>query len=302
MGSPYLNFLLPLWDVKPNICGMDTKYKQVLKNFHRRLLPLEPGRRIDIKRGNEGIHLCNNALYLLKGLVEDHGFGTVEEEIHFFKTVKSVPLGYLVYFSEVRSSELLMPKMGIGNQLRFLEKKIERINKFFNRNWDFVHYMEQELTYMDRQYFTRDNLVFPLYALPEACYLDPKFFTSHDMLWARVKGLTTFIDYLQDRIKTLKALKANSLTKGRSQKKLVWSASKTAMVELIYALHSSLVIDHGKEEIKGIASAFEEVFEVRLDNIYKTFMEIKARKGIRGRFLEELVQRFNEKMDRDDDL
>lgn len=281
---------------------METKFKQVLDNFNERLRQLEPGRGIDIKRGNEGIHLCNNALYQLKGLVEVNGFGSIEEEIHFFKKVKSVPLGYLVYFSEVRSSILLMPKLGIGHQLRFLEKRIDRINKFFNRNWDFVHYMEQELTYMDRQYFTRDNQIFPLYALPEACYLDPKFFTSHDMLWARVKGLTIFTEYLQDRIENLKALKAKAIILERSKKKLVWSASKTAMVELIYALDSSFVINHGKEEIKGIASAFEEIFDVRLDNIYKTFTEIKARKGGRGRFLEELVKRFEERMDRDDDL
>ena len=242
---------------------MDNKYASVINDFYAKLKLLEPGGSIDLKKSNEGIHLCNNTLYLLRGIVEKMVFRTEAEEVHFFKMVKSEPLGYLVYFSEIRSCELLMPRIGLGNQLNFLEKKINRINKFFHRNWDFVHYMEQGLNYLDVQYFTRSNQVFPLYALPEACYLDPQFFTSHDMLWARIKGLNLFIGYLQERIKIVKAQKQKDLYMGRP--------------------------------------VFETVFNVKLDNLYKTYTEIKARKGSRARFLEELVQRLNERMENDDD-
>jgi hypothetical protein len=193
-----------------------------------------------------------------------------------------------------------MPKIGLGNQLSFLEKKIKRINKFFNRNWDFVHYMEQELTYLDVQYFTRSNQIFPLYSLPESCYLDPKFFTSHDMLWARIKGLNMFVIYLQGFMHKLKLQKHKSLQYVRPKRALVWSASKAALTELIYALYSSSAINNGKEDIKGIASAFEELFNIRLDNIYKTYAEIKTRKDSKTRFLEELILRFNNKVHEDD--
>ncbi len=281
---------------------MDGKYKHIIDGFNDKLEDLDLNSNTSLKNINQGIHLCNDALYFLKCLIEKKKFASIEEEIHFFKKVKSIPLGYLVYFSEVRSCELLMPKVGNEIQLNFLEKKKRKINKFFNRNWDFVHYMEQDQTYLDVQYFTRENQVFPLYSLPEVCYLDPSFFTSHDMLWARIKGLTDFISYLEKRIKQINSLSANVTLNGSSNNKLVWSASKTAMTELIYALHSSSVVNNGKADIKRIASTFETVFDVQLDNIYKTYTEIKARKGSRGRFLEELVQRFNARMEADDDL
>tara|TARA_R110002167_G_scaffold366411_1_gene596161 strand:- start:4943 stop:5875 length:933 start_codon:yes stop_codon:yes gene_type:complete len=289
------------FDKEINTSGMDNKYASVINDFYAKLKLLEPGGSIDLNKSNEGIHLCNNTLYLLRGIVEKMVFRTVTEEVHFFKTVKSEPLGYLVYFSEIRSCELLMPRIGLGNQLNFLEKKINRINKFFHRNWDFVHYMEQGLNYLDVQYFTRSNQVFPLYSLPEACYLDPQFFTSHDMLWARIKGLNLFIGYLQERIKIVKAQKQKDLYMGRPKRTLAWNASKTALTELIYALHTVNAINDGDGNMKSIATVFETVFNVKLDNLYKTYTEIKARKGSRARFLEELVQRLNERMENDDD-
>ena len=281
---------------------MNHRIKKVLDSFRDSLSLMEPENSICLKKCNEGIHLCNNTLYLLRSIVEKVDFKSIADEVHFFKMVKSEPLGYLVYFSEIRSCELLMPKIGLGNQLNFLEKKINRINKFFHRNWDFVHYMEQGLSYLDVQYFTRSNQIFPLYALPEACYLDPKFFTSHDMLWARIKGLNIFIGYLQERLKQLKLQKHKALQTEKPKRALAWTASKAALTELIYALYSSTAVNNGKEDIKGIASAFEEVFNIRLDNIYKTYAEIKNRKDSKTRFLEELIIRFNNKIHEEDGL
>ncbi|QLE01998.1 RteC domain-containing protein [Galbibacter sp. BG1] len=281
---------------------MNGKYRHVIDKFNQMLAGIQSEKRISLKKSNEGIHLCNNTLYLLKGIVEKHGFGHIEEEIYFFKKVKAEPLSYLVYFSEVRSCELLMPKIGVNNQLSFLKKKIRRINKFFNRNWDFVHYMEQELNYLDKQYFTRENQEFPVYALPEACYLDPKFFTSKDMLWARIKGMNHFSTYIKNLIKEIELQGKKRHPQGHFAKPLHWTSSKAALTELIYALYATKAINNGHDDIKSIAANFEMLFDIKLDNLYKTYFEIKARKGRRSRFLEELAERFNEKMENDDDF
>lgn len=281
---------------------MNGKYRHVIDKFNQKLASIQSDKRISLKKSNEGIHLCNNALYLLKEIVEKHGFENVKAEIHFFKKIKSEPLSSLVYFSEVRSCELLMPKIGVNNQLSFLKKKIRRINKFFNRNWDFVHYMEQELNYLDKQYFTRENQEFPVYALPEACYLDPKFFTSKDMLWARVKGMDHFIVYVKSLIKEIGLQNKEQHPQHQFAKPLQWTSSKAALTELIYTLYATRAINNGKDDIKSIATNFEMLFDINLDNLYKTYFEIKARKGRRTRFLEELAERFNEKMENDDDF
>ncbi|MCG2462578.1 RteC domain-containing protein [Flavobacteriaceae bacterium F89] len=273
-----------------------------IKNFQKKLKQLTAKKRFSLLEANQGIHLCNNTLYLLRKIVERHQFDNPDDEITFFKSIKAEPLSYLVYFNEVRSCELLLPKIGLDNQLAFLKKRMQRVNKFFNKNWDVVHYMEQNLSYLDQQYFTRQNQIFPLYAIPEACYLDPIFFTSHDMLWARIKGMNLFIAYLLNVIQQVKSEKRKVSQYGKPRKALVWSASKAALTELIYALYSSSVVNNGKEDIKGIATAFEELFNIKLDNIYKTYSEIKTRKDSKTRFLEELIIRFNKKVYDDDDL
>ncbi|WP_299780531.1 RteC domain-containing protein [uncultured Formosa sp.] len=281
---------------------MDRNYDHVVEEFKIKQEELSKNMGISLKNTNEGILLCNNALYHLKTLVEEQGFNTIEEEIYFFKRLKVVPLSVLVYFSEVRSCQLLMPKLGVQNKMSFLKKRMSRINKFFLRNCDFVQYMEQDLNYLDKQYFTRSHQVFPLYTLPESAYLDPKFFTSHDMLWARIKGLNQFIHYIQHLMKGIVLQDQINHPNSKLNTPLQWTSSKIALIELIYALQESQVINYGKEDIKTIAQIFEQLFELPLDNIYKTYSEIKARKGARARFLEELIYRFNNRMDRDDGL
>ena len=67
---------------------MKGKYKHVIAGFHKKLEGIGSGERLSLKKANKGIHLCNNALYVLKGIVEDKGFRDIEEEIYFFKKSK----------------------------------------------------------------------------------------------------------------------------------------------------------------------------------------------------------------------
>jgi hypothetical protein len=57
---------------------------------------------------------------------------------------------------------------------------------------------------------------------------------------------------------------------------LKWTASKTALTELIYAVLG--VFNNGNTDIKLIAKTFEEAFNIELGDFYHTFMELKARK------------------------
>jgi len=49
-----------------------------------------------------------------------------------------------------------------------------------------------------------------------------------------------------------------------------------------------------------ITSSFEDFFNIKLDNIYKTYTEIKARKSSKTKFLEELTLNLQQKMARED--
>lgn len=254
-----------------------------------------------LKKANEGIQLCNKTLSVLKEKVEQHDFENVPDEINFFKNHKPVPMSYLIYFTEVRSCELRMPKVGTSYKIEFFQKELKKVNKFFYKNTDFVHYMEQGYCYLDHQFFTRnqrDN--FPFTPMTDY-YQFPEFSTSQDMLWAKVKAMYRFIHYIREALKKLNVDDAE-IFEEKNHKVLVWTATKTALIELIYALYSSGALNHGTIDINSIASSFEDFFNIRLDNVYKTYNEIKERKSSRTKFLEELMMSLQHKINKEESV
>ncbi|MDT0678683.1 RteC domain-containing protein [Autumnicola musiva] len=254
-----------------------------------------------LTKANLGIDLCNKTLFALKEITDREDFETVPAEINFFKEVKPLPMSYLIYFSEVRSCELRKPKAGAAYQSRFFEKEIRKINKFFYRNVDFAHYMEQGYNYLDHQIFTRNyNKNFPF--TPTINYYQyPEFSTSHDMLWSKIKAMYLFLHYIRDSMQKIRP-ESFALPAEKRHRILLWTASKTALVELIYALYCDEALNHGSVDLKTITQSFEDFFNTRLDNTSKTYTEIKARKGSKTKYLDELGIKFQLKMEREDGM
>lgn len=274
-------------------------FTTVIQNFHQDLsnkvlCQIEP-----LQKADSGIELANATLSKLKELVEHEDFESPEEEIDFFKNIKVDPMSYLIYFSEMRSCESHKPKAGISFQTQYFKKEMRKINKFFYRNTDFVQYMEQGHTYLDHQLFTRNHRKnFPF--TPTINYYQyPDFSSSHDMLWAKIQAMYRLIHYIRE---ALEALKPGSIDLLQTQKHpiLLWSGSKTALIELIYALYAIGDLNHGTAEISTITHAFEDFFNIKLDNNYKTYSEIKARKSQRTKYLEALTIALEAKMKKDD--
>lgn len=66
---------------------------------------------------------------------------TINDEITFFKEIKQIPLKELIYYSEIHSLETQFPKVGKEYQLKFINKKISKLNRFFVYNMDFGRYI-----------------------------------------------------------------------------------------------------------------------------------------------------------------
>jgi len=271
-----------------------------IHNFHQLLNTQVLGLIDPVKKANTGIEIANDSLSKLKEIVEQEDFDNVPEEIDFFKNIKPCPMSYLIYFSEMRSCESRKPKAGESFQIQFFEKELRKINKFFYRNNDFVQYMEQGHSYMDHQLFTRNHRKnFPF--TPTINYYQyPEFSSSHDMLWAKIQAMYRLIHYIREAIESLKPGTIETFPP-QKHPVMVWSGSKTALVELIYALFASGDLNHGTADISTLTTSFEDIFNIKLDNIYKTYSEIKARKNTRSKYLESLIVAFEAKMNKDDE-
>ncbi len=276
-------------------------FKGILNDFDLEINKILVSNTNELKITLKGIEICNTVLTAFKERIDKEDFETVEEEIAFFKETKPAVMSYLIYFTEVRSCEIRKPKAGVSFQVRFLEKELKKVNKFFYRNIDFAHYMELGHTYLDHQLFTRNyRNNFPFTPMVNY-YQFPEFSTSHDMLWAKIKAMHRFIHYLRNSLEELKPGKTFR-GPGKKHSVLLWTSSKTALIELIYALYSDGAINHGGADLSVITSSFEDFFNIKLDNVYKTYTEIKSRKGSKTKFLEELMLNLQQKINREDSV
>ncbi|MDO7173199.1 RteC domain-containing protein [Mariniflexile sp. AS56] len=242
----------------------------------------------NIERANQSIIICRNLLNTFKKEIIKQGFKSINEEIHFFKNIKQIPLHQLIYHSEIRSFEIQFPRADIIKQRKYVKKKLGKLNRFFLYNMDFEQYIESKQTHLDEQYFTRDYFDNLPITSSKFYFQDPDFSTPYDMLLGKLTAYNNFISYLQNRLINSKNPKINNELKVTNEVELQWTSTKTDLTELIYALHHNRVINNGKSDIKEIASVLERVLHFDIGDCYKTFAEIKTRKMSRTKFLDDL--------------
>jgi len=153
-----------------------------------------------VERMNFSILACRGILSKMNHIVSNSSFDNETEEINFFKNIKIFPLSQLVYYSEVRSFEIQYPKASITRQKKYLEKKIKKVNKFFDYNIEFIQYAKEERTHLDILYYTKKNSNSLNITNTEVYYRAPDFSTSHDILLGKVKAYESFINYLENKL------------------------------------------------------------------------------------------------------
>ena len=254
-----------------------------------------------VKRVNYSIRQCHSVLSIFKKVVLANGFESIEMEIEFFKNVKTIPSTLLIYNSQIRSFESEFPKANIETQRKFIKKRLNRINRFYRNHNDFIEYIESGRTHFDEQYFTRKYLnVFPL-GSPHFYFHDPDFSTPKDILLSEYKAFDSFVGYLQNRMIDKSKVYVDKPGELTSKINLQWTASKSALIELVYALHYNRVINNGNADIKDIALAFQQVLHFDLGDFYKTFNELKSRKISRTKFIDDLASGLQSHMDSTED-
>lgn len=232
----------------------------------------------------EALSLCKKALLYQKQVVSLEGFSTEQHEIEFFKVTKQNPLHLLVYYTELRFFENKYPLGAKKKQEKYINKQLDRLNRFFEYHLDFIQYVESGSEYLDKQYFLRKNLDFSRIPYLKFYNLDPEFNTSHDLLLAKLFAYRKLADLLMTRLNEVQ----NTIFKEIPKSQLKWTSSKAALTELTYALYHGGAVNNGNTDIKEIASALERTFNFPIGDLYRTYTEIRSRKKGQSKFLDEL--------------
>ena len=132
-------------------------------------------------------------------------------------------------------------------------------------------------------------------------YVDPDFSTSHDYMVAKIIANDRLEVYLNKELEALSIKSSNpnweqlGIT-GNSQ--LQWTDSKTSLIELIYALYATGSINNGRMDIRELAAFFEQAFNLKLNDLYRTYLEIKIR-STPTKYIDTLKTALLKKMDED---
>lgn len=236
------------------------------------------------------------ALNWLKTYLEQHPIVAVEAEIIFFKKIKPVFQQEYLYWMSVFEGWLHFP-MGTEKAVKkYVQQQLDSLAHFQQVHTAFFQYLRLERTDLDRQYFTRQSSGDEELLDPLLLDRDRTWSTGYDVLVARYWANERLVAYWQQVLVTSTEQPAPT---GPEQKYLPlrWTASKAALVELIYALQSSGVYNNGQVELKQLVNFFSHYFQVDLGNFYHVFNEIRLRKKNRTQLLDLLKEKVVAKMD-----
>ncbi len=275
-------------------------YKEIVKKLDSELDILEIEIEDILVKAEKGIKLTKKALTNIRELVVDCEFRTKQEEISFFKKTKPRLFSRLIYYVKLFNIESKRPRSSSKSKIKYLNKHIDKLQNYFNDNLEFYQYYRRNATSLDEQYFLRGKADIRLYSDTFHFFADEQFSTSHDSTVATIIAYDMLIVHLKSEIDLLEKNKGTNAIElpFRKKSKLFWTGHKTDLIELIYALHSSGVINSGTAGIKELAMAAECLFNVNLGNYYHTFVDIRSRKSNNTKFLDALkkalIKRYRE--------
>ena len=254
-----------------------------------------------LEQSHRSIGLCRNLLRTFKREILVNDFESVDEEIVFFKKIKQIPLVKLIYFSEIHSFEIQFPKADKGVQLKFVKKKINKLNRFFLYNLDFGQYVKSGATHFDKAYYTREHLDVYHITTSKFYFQDPDFCTPRDMLLGKFKAYHSLVGYMDQKQHYIKNSLNGKNMNIKPTEKIPWPFTNTDWVELLYALCANGMAKQNGFSIIKISKILQEVFDFTPKEIYKTFQDIKNRKNSRTLFLDQLTASLLSGMDKSEE-
>jgi len=279
------------------------KFETIINNLDVQLEELEKQSEDILFNAELAIKLIKSNLDEIRKIVANDNFEKQKDEIYFFKNIKPHIYSRLIYYVRLFNIESKRPRGSAKPQKKYLDYHINKLQNYFNDNLEFYQYFRRGGTSLDALYFIRGKDDIRLHPDNFHFFTDEKFSTSHDSTVATIMAYDMLIVYLKQEIDKLENRNTMETIMQANQynSKLFWTASKTDLIELIYAIHSSGAINSGTADIKEMAIACEHIFNIDLGNYYHTFVEIRSRKSNSTKFIDKLKESLMQRIDESDE-
>jgi hypothetical protein len=167
---------------------------------------------------------------------------------------------------------------------------------------EFYQYFRSSSTYLDYKYFLRGKFDIKLALDSYYFETDTSFATSHDFKVATILANDLIQLYLENQLLMLENNEYSEKSQRKPNVKMTWTGSKVALVELMYALHTEGVFNNGAADLKEIAEYFEYIFDIDLGQYRRVFLEIRARKSDKTKFITTLNDHLLKRMEDSDEV
>lgn len=282
--------------MKNNIPLVEQYYAQQKKYTDEKINKIEK-LKLQLKQAKE-------VLNDLRVYVRNNKFKNSDEEIYFFKNIKPSIYADFIFYNNQLKYQVSKPNTTNSILKNHLKNELKKLESQKRKNLKFYQYYKHNNTYLDYLYFIRENKQLELFSTDITIHLDSEFYSSHDTLAAEVIAYYLLTNFYNKEISKLKSISKGKFddTNQNNKTPLNWTASKTDLIELVYALKVSGVINTGNINTKELVNIFSSLFNIEVSNYYKIYSDIKNRSTERTKFLKKLVEDFQAKLDYDDGI
>lgn len=248
---------------------------------------------------DQGIEICLRYYYLLKTAVDQGILKTNTQEIQFFKEVKPMVVGQLLYFFYLQQIECERPKGTNELILKYLKEKLDSFNSFLQTKHICYLYYRKGSSYQDEQCFLRCNIShksifhYPVYIL------DMDFSTRYDNLFSNFRAHEKIIEDLTSQINLLEGSTKEQVFRNADhccQSPFTWTDKKVSVTEISYALAVSRSINNGDVDVKKLGEYIGKMFNMEDLEIYRSFTDIQNRSNPTA-FLDKITHALTTKIE-----
>lgn len=282
-----------------------SKIAAIIDKFDANIVLIEKSNYPQLTELNLKIKLTEDCLNELRQEVKLNGFDLTKDEIHFFKKQKPYIKGRLKFYIGLNAYLIEKPVGSKSEQRKYVDLQLSYIRLDNCKYIDFVNYYKLNETKNDKFYFLRGVDQLELFIDKTTIFEDPEFRTIRDHLASKIVANDLLTQYFTNELELLKKKNTKPLiqeVQSNKSQNVIWTGSNIGLFELFLSLKENKSLNHGNISIKELKNFTESLFNQKFGNFYKSYQEIKSRKNNNTKFLDNLKESLQNKIDSDDNL
>src|SRR5690554_4325428 len=131
--------------------------RKIVADLEQKIVTLNSGSISVFEEVETGMYYCRKTINKLRKRFLSIELLSPDQECCFFKTIKPIPAGYMIYFISLADFELNRPQTSNRKVKKYIQEKIASYQEYFVEHRTFYKYLERRRTDRDSEYFLRSN-------------------------------------------------------------------------------------------------------------------------------------------------